>query len=82
MVVIRMARTGAKKRPFYKIMVADSRRAPNGRSIERIGFYNPMAKPHEEKLRIDLERAQYWISQGAQPSDRVAKLIKQAGSAS
>ncbi len=82
MVVIRMARTGAKKRPFYKIMVADSRRAPNRRSIERIGFYNPGAKPHEEKLRIDLERAQYWIGQGAQPSDRVAKLIKQAGSAS
>ncbi len=81
MLTIRMARSGAKKRPFYRILVADSRRAPNGRSIERVGFFNPLAVEGEEKLRLDLERVRYWIGQGAKPSDRVAGLIKQADAA-
>jgi len=68
---------GAKKRPFYGIMVADSRRSPRGRFIERVGFFNPRAVGGEERLRIDTERVEYWISKGAQPSDRVASLIKQ-----
>ena len=77
MVTIRLARGGAKKRPFYGIMVADSRRSPRGRFIERVGFFNPRAVGGEERLRIDTERVDYWISKGAQPSDRVASLIKQ-----
>ncbi len=77
MVTIRLARGGAKKRPFYGIMVADSRRSPRGRFIERIGFFNPRAVGGEERLRIDTERVDYWVSQGAQPSDRVANLLKQ-----
>jgi len=77
MVTIRLARGGAKKRPFYGIMVADSRRAPRGRFIERVGFFNPRAVGGEERLRVDTERVQYWISKGAQPSDRVASLLKQ-----
>lgn len=78
MVVIRLSRGGSKKRPFYSITVADQRRSPTGRFIERVGFYNPNARGNEEKLRIDLERIQHWVGQGAQPSDRVASLIKQA----
>jgi len=77
MVTIRLARGGAKKRPFYGIMVADSRRSPRGRFIERIGFFNPRAVGGEERLRIDMERIDYWVSKGAQPSDRVASLVKQ-----
>ncbi len=77
MVTIRLARGGAKKRPFFGIMVADQRRSPRGRFIERVGFFNPRAVGGEERLRIDTERVDYWISQGAQPSDRVASLIKQ-----
>lgn len=77
MVTIRLARGGAKKRPFYGIMVADSRRAPRGRFIERIGFFNPRAVGGEDRLRIDMERVEYWVSKGAQPSDRVANLLKQ-----
>lgn len=76
MVTIRLARSGAKKRPFYHVTVADSRRARNGRFIERVGFFNPIAKGHEERLRLDLERIEHWISKGAQPSERVASLIK------
>ncbi len=79
MVTIRLARGGANKRPFYSIVVADRRRAPNGDSIERIGFYNPKATEKEEKLRVDAERVKYWLSKGAKPSDRVAALLKQAG---
>ena len=78
MVVIRLSRGGSKKRPFYSVTVADQRRSPTGRFIERIGFFNPNARGSEEQLRIDLERVAYWVGQGAQPSDRVAKLIKQA----
>ena len=76
MVTIRLARTGAKKRPFYHIVVADSRRARDGRYIERVGFFNPIATGGEERLRIEKERVDHWVSQGAQPSDRVAKLLK------
>ncbi len=76
MVTIRLARRGANKRPFYSIIVADRRRAPTGDNIERIGFFNPMATPTEEKLRVDMERYQYWLSQGAQASDRVADLVR------
>jgi len=77
MVTIRLARGGAKKRPFYGIMVADQRRSPRGKFIERIGFFNPRAVGGEERLRIDTERVEYWISKGAQPSDRVSSLMKQ-----
>ncbi|RBP49100.1 30S ribosomal protein S16 [Arenicella xantha] len=77
MVTIRLARGGAKKRPFYGIMVADSRRSPRGRFIERVGFFNPRAVGGEERLRIDTDRVEHWISKGAQPSDRVANLLKQ-----
>jgi small subunit ribosomal protein S16 len=76
MVTIRLARTGAKKRPFYHIVVADSRRARDGRYIERVGFFNPIATGGEERLRIEKERVDHWVSQGAQTSDRVAKLLK------
>ena len=77
MVTIRMSRGGAKKRPFYHIVVSDSRRARDGRCIERIGFYNPIAKGGEERLRIDTARADHWTAQGAQVSDRVARLLKE-----
>jgi len=77
MVTIRLARGGAKKRPFYGIMVADQRRSPTGRFIERVGFFNPRAVGGEERLRIDTERVDFWVSKGAQPSERVASLLKQ-----
>ena len=76
MVVIRMARGGAKNRPFYNIVVADSRMPRDGRFIERIGFYNPKAAESEPKFRIALDRVAHWVDQGAQPSDAVKKLIK------
>ena len=78
MVVIRLARGGAKKRPFYQIVVTDSRNARDGRFIERIGFYNPTAQGQAEKVRLDADRFAHWVSQGAQPSERVADLAKQA----
>ncbi|MEY2862463.1 MAG: ribosomal protein [Pseudomonadota bacterium] len=74
MVVIRLARGGAKKRPFYQVVVTDSRNARDGRFIERIGFYNPSAQGVAEKVRLDAGRYDHWIKQGAQPSDRVAAL--------
>lgn len=77
MVVIRLARGGSKKRPFYHLSVADSRFARDSRFIERVGFFNPIARGQEERLRVDLERVDYWISKGAQPSDRVAQLLKE-----
>jgi len=76
MVTIRLSRGGSKKRPFYHLTVTDSRRARDGRFIERVGFFNPVARGQEERLRIDNERVNYWVSQGAQLSDRVAKLLK------
>ncbi len=78
MVVIRLARGGAKKRPFYFIIVADSRRAPTGRFIERLGYFNPIAGGNETSLKIDLERVKRWISHGAKPSKRVQSLIESA----
>ena len=79
MVVIRLARGGAKKRPFYNMVVADSRTRRDGRFIERIGFYNPIATEKEEGLRISADRLNYWQQQGAQLSLTVARLVKQAG---
>lgn len=76
MVTIRLSRGGAKGRPFYHVVVCDSRRARNGRYIERLGFYNPLATEAEEKLRIDLDRVGYWTGCGAQVSERVAALVK------
>ncbi len=78
MVTIRLARGGAKKRPFYHLHVTDSRNARNGRYIERVGFYNPIAQGEAERLRIDTDRVQHWVSQGAQLSERVASLVKKA----
>lgn len=77
MVTIRMARGGSKKRPFYKIVVTDSRKPRDSGYIEQLGFFNPMARGQEERLRLDQTLVDHWISKGAQPSDRVAKLIKQ-----
>jgi small subunit ribosomal protein S16 len=81
MVTIRLSRGGAKKRPFYSIMVADSRKSRDGRFIERVGFFNPRATGQEEGLRVDDDRVAYWISQGAKPSARVAFLLKKHSSA-
>jgi small subunit ribosomal protein S16 len=77
MVTIRLSRGGAKKRPFYQVVVADVRCRRDGRYIERIGFFNPIAVGGEVKVRLDRERADYWISQGAKPTERVAELLKQ-----
>ena len=76
MVTIRLARAGAKKRPFYHLVVADSRRARDGRFIERVGFFNPIAVEGEERLRVNAGRVAFWRSQGAQVSDAVRKLLK------
>jgi small subunit ribosomal protein S16 len=78
MVVIRLARGGAKKRPFYNIVVADSRERRDGRFIERVGFYNPMASGAEQPLRIALDRVAHWTGHGAQPSPTVNRLLVQA----
>lgn len=77
MVTIRLARAGAKKRPFYHIVVTDSRNRRDGRYIERIGYFNPIAKGGETRLQVNMQRADHWFGQGAQASDRVAMLIKQ-----
>lgn len=76
MVIIRLARGGAKKTPFYNLVVADSRNRRDGRFIERVGFYNPSAKAGAEALRVDQERVTFWQSNGAQLSDTVARLVK------
>lgn len=81
MVSIRLSRGGSKKRPFYHIVAADHRKPRDGRYIERLGFFNPVAKGGEETLRLNMERVDYWVSQGAQASDRVKTLMKQASSA-
>lgn len=78
MVTIRLSRGGAKNHPFYQVVVTDSRSGRDGRYIERVGFFNPLARGNEEKLRLNDERVAYWQSKGAQPSDRVAQLIKLA----
>ena len=74
MVRIRLARGGAKKKPYYRIVIADQRCKRDGRYLERIGFYNPMVK--ENRIEIDAERLKHWLSVGAQPSDRIGKLMK------
>ena len=81
MVTIRLARGGSKKRPFYHLTVTDHRKARNGRFIERVGFFNPVARGQEERLRVDADRIDYWQGQGAQLSERVAKLVKDAAAA-
>ena len=78
MVIIRLARSGAKKNPYYFITVADERRPRDGAFIERLGFFNPSANGQEERLRIDLDKLQEWISKGAQVSERVISLVKEA----
>ncbi|RLJ16742.1 30S ribosomal protein S16 [bacterium endosymbiont of Escarpia laminata] len=78
MVTIRLSRTGAKKRPFYHIVVTDSRNARDGRYIERLGFFNPGATGGEERLRVERDRIDHWVSKGAQTSDRVVSLLKEA----
>ena len=77
MVTIRLSRTGAKKRPFYHIVVADSRSRRDGRNVERLGFFNPVATGGEERLRIDLDRVDHWTGTGARLSERVADLVKE-----
>jgi small subunit ribosomal protein S16 len=81
MVKIRLTRGGAKKRPFYHIIVTDSRSARDGRNIERVGYYNPVASGAEKRVELDLGRVQHWIGQGAQMTDKVADLFKQASKA-
>lgn len=77
MVTIRLSRGGAKKRPFYQVVVTDSRNPRDGRFIERLGFFNPIAAGQEVPLQLDMERVDYWLKNGAQPSERVDHLIKQ-----
>ena len=77
MVVIRLARGGSKKRPFYNVVAADSRNRRDGRFIERLGFYNPVGKEGQENLRLAQDRVQFWLDNGAQPSDVVQRLIKE-----
>ena len=78
MVVIRLTRAGSKKRPFYHIVATDKRSPRDGRYIERLGYYNPNARGQELKVHFDQERVDYWVSQGAQPSDRVTSVLKHA----
>jgi small subunit ribosomal protein S16 len=78
MVTIRLARHGSKKHPFYHINVADRAAGRNGRFVERLGFYNPVARGGEEELRLDLDRVQYWLGVGAQPTDKVRSLVARA----
>ena len=81
MVKIRLARGGSKKRPFYHIVVSDERKPRDSGYIERIGYFNPMARGQEVRLKIEADRVEYWQSQGAKPTDRVKALIKEAAKA-
>jgi small subunit ribosomal protein S16 len=81
MVIIRLSRGGSKNRPFYNVVVADSRNRRDGRFIERVGFYNPLASEGQESVRLQLERVTHWQEKGAQLSDAVAKLVKRSGAA-
>jgi len=77
---IRLARGGSKKRPFYRVVAADSRMPRDGRFIEKLGTYNPLlAKDSEERVKLDMERVQYWLGEGAQPTDRVSRMLEAAG---
>ncbi len=78
MVSIRLSRGGSKNRPFYHVVVTDSRNSRDGNYIERLGFFNPIARGNEQRLQLDVERVAHWQSHGAQPTDRVARLIKDA----
>ena len=78
MVTIRLARGGSKKRPFYHITVTDSRNSRDGKFIERVGFFNPVARGQEERLRVDSARVDHWVGLGAQMTDRVKALLKEA----
>lgn len=78
MVKIRLARGGAKKQPFYHIVVTDSRSRRDGRNIERVGFFNPVARGQDERLRVDQARVEHWVGQGAQLTDRVSQLVAEA----
>ncbi|MDO4878422.1 MAG: 30S ribosomal protein S16 [Neisseria sp.] len=77
MVVIRLSRGGSKKRPFYQVVVTDRRNRRDGRFIERVGFYNPVANEKQERLRLDADRLNYWVGQGAQVSDCVTRLMRE-----
>jgi small subunit ribosomal protein S16 len=77
MVVIRLTRGGAKKRPFYHIVVTDSRKRRDGSYIERLGYFNPIAAGQDVRLRLDAQRTQYWVERGAKPSETVASLLKE-----
>ncbi len=81
MVKIRLARGGAKKAPFYHVVVTDGRNARDGRNIERIGFYNPVARGAEKRVEIDTDRVKHWISNGAQLSEKVAQLVRETAKA-
>lgn len=81
MVTIRLTRGGSKKRPFYHVVVTDSRNKRDGAFIERLGFFNPIARGQEERIRIDTDRLSHWVGQGAQLSDRVSRLAKEASKA-
>ena len=81
MVTIRLSRGGAKKKPFYHIVVTDSRNRRDGRYIERVGFFNPVARGQEQRVRIDTARIEHWVGDGAKLSDRVASLLKEANKA-
>ncbi|WP_298009678.1 30S ribosomal protein S16 [uncultured Aquabacterium sp.] len=78
MVVIRLARGGSKKRPFFNIVAADSRNRRDGRFLERVGFYNPVASGNAESLRVAFDRVEYWVNNGAQVSETVGRLLRQA----
>ena len=78
MVTIRLSRGGSKKRPFYHLTVTNSRSARNGRFIERIGFFNPVARGQDERLRVDADRLQHWVGQGSHLSERVEQLVKES----
>ena len=78
MVRIRLARHGSKKRPFYHITVADQRRSRDGRFIERLGYFNPVAKGNAQEYLIEMDRVDYWLSKGAQPTEMVKKLVSRA----
>ncbi len=77
MVVIRLARGGSKKRPFFQVVVADSRKAATGRFIENLGYFNPMAKDQANRIELKTDRIEYWVAQGAKPSNRVNALLKE-----
>ncbi|HLS83969.1 MAG TPA: 30S ribosomal protein S16 [Arenimonas sp.] len=78
MVKIRLTRGGAKKRPFYHVVVTDSRNKRDGRALERLGYYNPVAQGNEKRVEINTERVKHWVSHGAQLTDKVAALVKEA----